>query len=48
MKPSLDNWLPNPQTSIQTFTERIVVQLERAETSWTWLPEWQALRQLLK
>ncbi|MDV3349977.1 hypothetical protein QGP82_14825 [Leptothoe sp. LEGE 181152] len=40
MKPSLDNWLPNPQTSIQTFTERIVVQLERAETSWTWFPEW--------
>lgn len=48
MKPSLDSWLPNPQKSIQTFAERIVVQLERAETPWTWLPEWQALRQLLE
>lgn len=48
MKPSLDNWLPNPQKSIQTFTERIVGQLERAETPWHWLPEWQALRQLLE
>ena len=48
MKPNLDSWLPNPQTLIQTFTERIVKQLERAEEVWTWLPEWTVLRKLLE
>jgi hypothetical protein len=48
MKPSLNIWLPNPQRSIQTFTERVVKQLERAEDVWTWLPEWSALHELLK
>jgi hypothetical protein len=48
MKPSLDIWLPNPQQSIQTFTERVVQQLERAENVWTWLPEWAVLRELLE
>ena len=48
MKPHLDSWLPNPQKSIQTFTERTVNQLERAENVWTWLPKWSILRKLLQ
>jgi hypothetical protein len=48
MKPHLDSWLPNPQNSIQTFTEQILKQLERSDKTWTWLPEWAALRELLE
>lgn len=48
MKPILDTWLPNRQTSIQTFTERIVQQIERANDVWTWMPEWAVLRDLLE
>ncbi len=48
LKPSLDNWLPNPQKSIQLFTEHAITQLEKAETVWAWLPEWTALRELLE
>lgn len=48
MKPSLDIWMPNRQTSIQNFTERIIKQIEREENIWNWLPEWSALRKLLE
>lgn len=48
MKPSLDSWMPSPQSSIQTFLERITKQLEREENVWDWLPEWTELRNLLE
>ena len=47
LKPALINWGLDPKQPIQIFLERIVNQLEKVESPWNILPEWQALHEIL-
>ncbi len=47
LKPALLTWDLDPKQPIQAFLERIVHQLEKIESPWKHLPEWQAFHEIL-
>lgn len=47
MREDLINFGFDFDNPIHQFLERIITRIERAEEVWTWLPEWQMLRELI-
>ncbi len=45
MKNDLQEFGFNPKDPITEFLERVVQRIERSEDVWTWMPEWQKLRE---
>lgn len=45
MKNDLEKFGFDPKDPIPTFLERVLQGIERSEDVWTWMPEWQKLRE---